>query len=90
MEIIPTAEEILVKNSVFKEPEISNFNLIIHRDCYMMAQRNIKAAMIEFAKLHVQKTLKQAATIEVDGCGCGESTIILDHIEKCYPLENIK
>ena len=50
MEIIPTAEEILVKNSVFKEPEISNFNLIIHRDCYMMAQRNIKAAMIEFAK----------------------------------------
>ena len=87
---ILSVEEILVNNEVFKEPEIKNFNLIFHRDCYMLAQRNIKRAMIEFAKMHVKAALKQASTIEVDGCGCGESTIILDYMQNCYPLENIK
>jgi hypothetical protein len=58
MEKISTAEEILVENSVFKDPEISNFNLIVHRDCYIAAQKNIKRAMIEFAKMHVEQFAK--------------------------------
>ncbi len=61
MKQIPIVEEILVKHSVFMKPEISNFNLIIHRDCFIEAQRNIKKAMIEFAQLHVKAALEAAS-----------------------------
>jgi len=46
--------------------------------------------LIEFAKLHVEAALKAAKAFEVDGCGCGEATIISEHINNCYSLENIK
>jgi len=79
MKKIPTSEEILVKNSVFENPEISNFNLIIHRDGYITAQKNIKRAMIEFAKMHVEAALRKASD-RFDHC----------LIPNSYPLDNIK
>lgn len=71
---IPTSEEFLVKSDVFSKPEISNFNLVLHRDAHVQAQRNIKQAMIEFAKLHVEAALKAAS----------EKVIMLDINEDCH------
>lgn len=55
-----TALEVLVDNDVLGKPEISNFNLTLHRDCYILAQNNIHRAMIEFAQMHVKEALEQA------------------------------
>lgn len=77
-------EEILVKNGVFQKPEISNFNLLIHRDCYILAQKNIKKAMIEFAKLHVEAALEVAANNSV------KLSSTKDTVKNSYNLENIK
>lgn len=90
---IITAEEILVNNQVFKEPEISNFNLIIHRDCYILAQENIKRAMIEFAKLHVE-AFREECLINLK-LGETEDDVTINLVEKrilntYYPLNNIK
>jgi hypothetical protein len=71
-----TAEEFL------KQYELGNTGKIDIEDA--------KEAVIEFAKLHVEAALKAAATIEVDGCGCGEADIILKHIDDCYSLDLIK
>lgn len=91
---IPTVEEILVSNKVFIKPEISNFNLIIHRDCYIAAQENIKRAMIEFTKLHVEAALeKYTQEIEIKRVLCHYPPINFinkDDLKKAYPLENIK
>lgn len=98
MSKLPTAEEVLVKNSVFEKPEISNFNLIIHRDCYIAAQRNIKRAMIEFAKLHVEAALKAAsekgeALVRTNGEWTSSKVtarVNKESILNSYPLEKIK
>ena len=88
---LPTSEEILVKNSVFENPEISNFNLIIHRDGYITAQKNIKRAMIEFAKIHVEAALKAAyENIEYTEVNSSVPYVIEDSILNSYSLENIK
>jgi hypothetical protein len=88
---LPTSEEILVKNSVFENPEISNFNLIIHRDGYITAQKNIKRAMIEFAKIHVEAALKAAyENIEYTEVDSSVPYVVEDSILNSYSLENIK
>ena len=47
MEKIPTAEEFLGKN----------IDYVLEKDC----KEDVEQAMIEFAKLHVQKALKEAS-----------------------------
>lgn len=83
MKTIPTAEEYL-KNSDTYEEDYSNISL------WDAEQR-----MIEFAKLHVKKALKEAsekAKTEYDcnnwNC-CGES-INKNSILNSYPLDKIK
>jgi len=86
--MIPTAEEVLVKNNVFKEPKIGSFNLIIHRDAYVFAQENIKRAMIEFAKMHVAEALKAASEkVQITDYGYSIDT---NSILNSYPESNIK
>lgn len=89
---LPTSEEILVKNRVFENPEISNFNLIIHRDGYITAQKNIKRAMIEFAKIHVEAALKEASEKAIVYADEGGYSEFVDEqsILNSYSLENIK
>ncbi len=83
-----TVEEVLVDNNVFSKPEICNFNLIIHRDCYILAQHNIKRAAIEFAKLHVKEALKEAYRIALQEGLVTEAGIA--YFENAYSLDNIK
>jgi len=92
MDNIITSEEVLVKNGVFNKPEISNFNLIIHRDSYILAQKNIKKAMIEFAKYHVEAALKESCNNVKHVHKEYDKTFIIDKesIIECYPLTNIK
>ena len=54
----------------------------------VMNHRDIKIAMIEFAKLHVEAALKEA---EIAGQNnWGNSKQMKDAILNSYPLENIK
>jgi hypothetical protein len=89
MNNIPTIEEFLVKSDVFSKPEISNFNLVLHRDAHMQAQRNIKHAMIEFAKLHVEAALEAAAN-EYYPKTKENFELIAERFLNSYPLKNIK
>jgi hypothetical protein len=97
MNKIPTVEEFLVKSDVFSKPEISNFNLVLHRDAHMQAQRNIKHAMIEFAKLHVEAALNAASESKSlctaytdDGLDYKENILCKESVLNAYPLKNIK
>lgn len=84
-----TAEETLVKNKVFIEPTICKWNLIIHRDTHILAQENIKRAMIEFAKIHVAEARKQFKIVfsEIDDVYPFERD---DRLSDVYPLSSIK
>ena len=87
---ISTVEEFLVAQGVFYKPEISNFNLVTTRDAHVFTQKNIKRAMIEFAKLHVQAALEEASeNVEVNG-NTPQKRIDRQSILNTYPLENIK
>ena len=56
----------------------------------VMNHRDIKTAMIEFAKLHVKLALKQASeNVIIDGHPF-EYELDKDSILNAYPLENIK
>ena len=102
MSEIPTAEEILIKERILLKTieESGNFPLNLTRDTHIGTAKDIKKAMIEFAKLHVE-----AALIEAD---CNAEVTPIDHEEisegsfrpiygvdsssilKAYPLTNIK
>ena len=61
--MIPTAEEILIKESILLKTieESGNFPLNLTRDTHIGTAKDIKKAMIEFAKLHVEAALEEAA-----------------------------
>ena len=81
---IPTAEEFLGKN----------IDYVLEKDC----KEDVKQAMIEFAKLHVEAALKEASekarTKDIwegnTGSEYCDTVIDTDSIINCYPLENIK
>lgn len=90
-----TALEVLVNNGVLEKPEISNMNLILYRDSHITTQKDIRRAMIEFAKLKVKEALEAAADnaeITWDGLpGIGEFQIVdKESILNAYNLDNIK
>ena len=92
MSKIPTAEEILIKESILLKTieESSNFPLNLTRDTHIGTAKDIKTAMIEFAKLHVKEALQKAyenADLEYYG---DEVCYNKDSILNAYPLENIK
>ena len=80
--IIPTAEEFLRKN----------IDYVFEKDC----KEDVENAMIEFAKLHVESALKEAAyNLDSEYCYAYSSERnkhdeLYDSILKSYPLENIK
>jgi hypothetical protein len=89
-----TAEEFLVKNKVLEKPELSNFNLMLSRDAHIKTQENIKKAMVEFAKYHVEQALKKAVDC-VNIYDYAENKDYSKFLEKesilnAYLLENIK
>ena len=83
MEQIPTVEDL------FKE-----YSNLYHFEEgpseYLIDKEDFSKALIEFTKAHVQAFKEVAKSFKVDGCSCGESEIISNHIDNCYPLENIK
>ena len=89
--MIPTAEEMLIKEEILLKTieESGNFPLNLTRDTHIGTAKNIKKAMIEFAKLHVKEALKQASeqVYVSDTVFC---EIDRDSILNAYPLENIK
>lgn len=89
MSKISTAEEILIKERILLKTieESGNFPLNLTRDTHIGTARNIKKAMIEFAKLHVEAALKKA-----DNHAKMYNSIenIKDSILNAYPLTNIK
>ena len=91
MSKIPTAEEILIKERILLKTieESGNFPLNLTRDTHIGTAKDIKKAMIEFAKLHVEEALKQASeqVYVSDTVFC---EIDKDSILNAYPLENIK
>ena len=90
MSKIPTAEEILIKESILLKTieESGNFPLNLTRDTHIGTAKDIKKAMIEFAKLHVEAALKEA---EIEGqTNWGNSKKMKDAILNAYPLTNIK
>ena len=91
MSKIPTAEEILIKERILLKTieESGNFPLNLTRDTHIGTAKNIKKAMIEFAKMHVEEALKQASeqVYVSDTVFC---EIDRDSILNAYPLENIK
>ena len=90
MSKIPTAEEILIKESILLKTieESGNFPLNLTRDTHIGTAKDIKKAMIEFAKLHVEAALKEA---EIAGQNnWGNSKKMKDAILNAYPLTNIK
>lgn len=91
--MIPTAEEILIKERILLKTieESGNFPLNLTRDTHIGTAKNIKKAMIEFAKMHVEEALKQASEkATTDGYGDGYAGIDEESILTAYPLENIK
>ena len=90
MSKIPTAEEILIKERILLKTieESGNFPLNLTRDTHIGTAKNIKKAMIEFAKLHVEAALEEA---EIEGqTNWGNSKKMKDAILNAYPLTNIK
>ena len=100
MSKIPTAEEILIKESILLKTieESGNFPLNLTRDTHIGTAKDIKKAMIEFAKLHVEAALKEAS--KKAKC-CDDAIVDLGHtiteayveensILNAYPLTNIK
>ena len=89
--MISTAEEILIKEEILLKTieESGNFPLNLTRDTHIGTAKNIKKAMIEFAKLHVKEALQKAyenADLEYYGEVCYNKDSLLN----AYPLENIK
>lgn len=79
MSKIITAEELLTKVDEFERLETGNQEEVCIK------------AMIEFAKLHVQKALKQAYdNIEYTSKDSSEPYVVEDSILNAYSLENIK
>lgn len=89
--MISTAEEILIKEEILLKTieESGNFPLNLTRDTHIGTAKNIKKAMIEFAKLHVKEALKQASeqVYVSDTVFC---EIDRDSILNAYPLNLIK
>lgn len=108
MSKIPTAEEFLIKESILLKTieESGNFPLNLTRDTHIGTAKDIKKAMIEFAKLHVEVALKQASInanlylhntgwkhssdIKTVKCHNYDASINKDSILNAYALENIK
>ena len=91
--MIPTAEEILIKESILLKTieESGNFPLNLTRDTHIGTAKNIKKAMIEFAKLHVEAALKEANRKVIVTYYYDEGIRVnKDSILNAYPLENIK
>ena len=70
MEKIPTADEFLNKEY---------YHIILDSRETWINVGDIKRAMIEFAKLHVEAALKEAEYCRTKEC-----------IQKCYPLDKIE
>ena len=89
--MISTAEEKLIKEEILLKTieESGNFPLNLTRDTHIGTAKNIKKAMIEFAKMHVEEALKQASeqVYVSDTVFC---EIDRDSILKAYPLNLIK
>ena len=89
MSKIPTAEEILIKERILLKTieESGNFPLNLTRDTHIGTAKDIKKAMIEFAKLHVEAALKEAKNLLKDGYVTPQDE---QDILNAYPLTNIK
>ena len=87
--MIPTAEEILIKEEILLKTieESGNFPLNLTRDTHIGTAKNIKKAMIEFAKLHVEAALEEAKNLLKDGYVTPQDE---QDILNAYPLTNIK
>ena len=70
MEKIPTADDFLNKEY---------YHIILDSRDTWINVGDIKRAMIEFAKLHVEAALKEAEYCRTKEC-----------IQKCYPLDKIE
>lgn len=98
--MISTAEEILIKEEILLKTieESGNFPLNLTRDTHIGTAKNIKKAMIEFAKMHVEEALKQASEKVIVNMKDGMDYYYEDYIEgidkasvlNAYSLENIK
>ena len=91
--MIPTAEEILINESILLKTieESGNFPLNLTRDTHIGTAKNIKKAMIEFAKLHVEAALKEANRKVIVTYYYDEGIRVnKDSILNAYPLTNIK
>ena len=94
MSEIPTAEEILIKERILLKTieESGNFPLNLTRDTHIGTAKDIKKAMIEFAKLHVEAAIK--ACIEDAPSGSSTDTVsyedVVEALKDSYPLTNIK
>jgi hypothetical protein len=81
MKDLPTAEEVIAKIVKFEST-----NDTIECTVYSLSQ-----LMIEFAKLHVEKALKNASEdVELETYGNFGNSVNKDSILNSYPLENIK
>ena len=89
MSKIPTAEEILIKESILLKTieESGNFPLNLTRDTHIGTAKDIKKAMVEFAKLHVEAALEEAKNLLKDGYVTPQDE---QDILNAYPLTNIK
>jgi hypothetical protein len=94
MEKILTAKEFLIDKGV-ANPIGEIWRLDLSRDCYAQTEKDIHTAMIEFAKLHVEAALKQAA--HESQCynkakfpGDENWVVDIESILNSYPSENIK
>ena len=89
MSKIPTAEEILIKENILLKTieESGNFPLNLTRDTHIGTAKDIKKAMIEFAKLHVEAALEEAKNLLKDGYVTPQDE---QDILNAYPLTNIK
>lgn len=89
MSKIPTAEEILIKESILLKTieESGNFPLNLTRDTHIGTAKDIKKAMIEFAKLHVEAALEEAKNLLKDGYVTPQDE---QDVLNAYPLTNIK
>ena len=99
MSKIPTAEEILIKERILLKTieESGNFPLNLTRDTHIGTAKDIKKAMIEFAKLHVEackkEYLQKAFGRYMNHAFDKNPTrvpIEEDSILNAYPLTNIK
>ena len=87
--MISTAEEILIKEEILLKTieESGNFPLNLTRDTHIGTAKDIKKAMIEFAKLHVEAALEEAKNLLKDGYVTPQDE---QDILNAYPLTNIK